>query len=342
MGSQRQYEPAIIPTMVRVAREFNAWRHEKWRDRTFQKVAEMTKPIGSKLYPRELETEKPKHISASRLCRLAAWANPHDQDRDRAVMPQRHELPILAEVMGTTFEKLTQLPSPSVVIKPDTSADIELQVTFRTLLSKHLANSSELLGWAEFLPCSLETPDFMRQHHQSIFTPLYDGDREGLQKVLKEYDELGDIRRAELQNAGSTRPWKFSNLLFKSDFLQVVQSPRTASQYRYCTKSIRRACLDQLASFVGNPTWKVTLATVLDAKASRLKARLRDYDSLVIVIGHNGEATFGWKRNHRGELWFTERPVELKKDQQLLETLRRRATVYTAANLQQMKKRLTR
>lgn len=342
MGSQRHYEPTITPTMVRVAKEFDRWRHENWRERTFTKVAEMTKTIGAKLYPRTMQSEKPKYINATRLCRLAAWAAPEDQTRDCAVMPQRHELPILAEVMGTTFEALTQLPSPSVIIKPDTSADIELQMTFRTLLSKHLANSSELLGWAEFVPCSLETPAFMRQHHRSIFTPLYDGDREGLQKVLKEYNELGDRRRAELQGAGSTRTWKFTNLLFESDFLQVVQSPRTAWRYRYCTKPMRREYLDHLAAFVSDPTWKVTLAVVPDAKAASLKARLQDYDSMVMVIGQNGEGTFGWKRNHRGELWFTERPKEIMKDQQLLEQIRRQSKLYTATDLHHMTRRLTR
>ena len=84
------------------------------------------------------------------------------------------------------------------------------------------------------------------------------------------------------------------------------------------------------------------LGIIPDAEASRLKTRLRDYDSMVVIIGHNGEGTFGWKRNHRGELWFTERTAELKKDQQFLETLRRQATPYTAAHLHRMKKHLTR
>ena len=328
--------PFAMPVMVRVARLFDEWRKDDGRKRTLKQVETMSRVVGERLFP-----GKKKYIRESRLSRLLAWRDPYGRKHDKARMPQSHELPILAAIMEAPVEELTGLVNASSVIKPDLSTDTRIQDIFQNLLSSHLRDAVELLGWAEFLPCSLETPDFMQAHHQSLFTPLYEGDQTGLRNMLGEYKELGDKQRQRLQSARTDRPWRFTHLMFRSDFLKIVQPPSSARQYALCTKDARTGCLDSLSDLIARPAWKIQLGLVSDKAVSILKKRLHDYDSVVVIIGRDGKGIFTWKRNHIGELLLSEKPEEIEKELVLLQELRAGAAFCTTADIERAKNRLT-
>lgn len=211
---------------------------------------------------------------------------------------------------------------------------------FQNLLSGHLRNAVELLGWAEFLPCSLETSKFMCAHHQSLFSPLYEGDPNGLKNVLGEYNELGDKQRERFQTAETKRPWKFTHLMFASDFLKIVQSPASAQQYAACTKDMRVDCLDNLSDLLARRAWNIQLGLVSAKDVPILKRRLHDFDSVIVIIGRDGKGIFTWKRNHVGELWLSEKPEEIEREFALLQQLRASASLCTTSDLERAKKRL--
>ncbi len=335
MAMDNDLVPFATPVMVRVARLFDEWRKADWRKRTLKKVETMSRVVGERLFPGQKTC-----IRESRLSRLLAWRNLHGHKRGKARMPQPHELPILAAIMEVTIEELTGLVNASIVIKPDLPTDTRIQDMFQNLLSGHLRTAVELLGWAEFLPCSLETSEFMRAHHQSLFSPLYEGDPNGLKNVLGEYNELGDKQRNRLQSAGIDRPWRFTHLMFRSDFLKIVQPPASAQQYALCTKDARTGCLDSLSNLIARPSCKIQLGLVSAKDVPILKRRLHDFDSVIVIIGRDGKGIFTWKRNHVGELWLSEKPEEIEREFALLQQLRASASLCTTSDLERAKKRL--
>lgn len=57
--------------------------------------------------------------------------------------------------------------------------------------------ASELLGWGEFLPCTFETPSFMRAHHKGLFFDMV-GDLlspDEADELAEGFNRVGDINR---------------------------------------------------------------------------------------------------------------------------------------------------
>src|SRR5579859_3400115 len=54
-------------------------------------------------------------------------------------------------------------------IVPDPLVNEEQSRVFFDSFAKFIAMSTDLIGWAKFLPCSLETPEFIQEHHRALF-----------------------------------------------------------------------------------------------------------------------------------------------------------------------------
>jgi transcriptional regulator with XRE-family HTH domain len=111
------------------------------------------------------------------------------------------------------------------------------------LIRKHEEQSHELLGWAEFLPCSLETKAFMEAHHYALFRDL-PAPRQDQSAVISAYNTIGNARRQVLQqklDAGGD--WKLGHLIYLADLERIAVSAGIKQQHfrRFCSSKASSA-----------------------------------------------------------------------------------------------------
>ena len=85
-----------------------------------------------------------------------------------AITLQPHEVKILAHALGVSPEELAGDHAEGIITW-DPLTNPHRARHFLSLVDTYGRSAKELLAWAEFLPCSLETRDFMHAHHQAIF-----------------------------------------------------------------------------------------------------------------------------------------------------------------------------
>jgi hypothetical protein len=309
MGSTSEYDAryaSLLPEVARRVQEFmNAQnprlKHEK-AARMFTRAA--------------LELGERRKITRRRLSKILACRLEEKPGASRARSLQRHELRAFAHA-GVPIDDLIQVETDIVcwdALSNDRSAR-----DFYERLAAELVDTAELLSWAEFLPCSLETKTFMEKHHESLFSEHYDYPDE-LEKVLQKFNAIGNHRRKALLDAGKDRPWKFTHILFESDLAKI--SDLNAPEYCCCPPATRHACLRNLAQLIKQPSSKITLVVVKDAAARSIKKKLHDYDSLVVLFNQSGAATYAFRRTHTGDISCTKRKEELADRRKSLENLR--------------------
>lgn len=168
--------------------------------------------------------------------------------------------------------------------------------------------ATELLSWADFIPCSLEPEDFMHGHHASSLSDTVLSPEE-LDTVVTFYDAFGNARRNAF---GKNRKWFFHHIVDLSD-IRKIADPKT-DEYRLCTADLRRACFNYLLDRLNDPAWMVTLSVVLDKRIPKpLKVRLAALDTIFTF-----DDKFALTRTRWGDLhWSTSRPWVLKQRQTL-------------------------
>lgn len=143
------------------------------------------------------------------------------------------------------------------------------------LLSRYGKDAKELLGWARFLPCSLETQEFMEAHHASLFKG-----QPNSKTLIETYNGIGKQRLERLRNAGPNRPWVFYQLMFATDIRKIAEG---TGEYVGISQNLRQACLQNLIGLIENESWKIHLIIDDDSETnSAFQFFLQLYDSLVI------------------------------------------------------------
>src|SRR3989442_817813 len=106
-------------------------------------------------------------MSRSRVAHIEQAHRPRP-GKGVAITLQPHEVKVMAHVLGVSPEQLVGDHAEGIITW-DPLTNPKRAHHFLGLMDECGRNARELFGWAEFLPCSLETREFMHRHHQAIF-----------------------------------------------------------------------------------------------------------------------------------------------------------------------------
>lgn len=182
------------------------------------------------------------------------------------------------------------------------------------LLSENEEKAGELLVWAEFLMCSLVTPELMHAQHRARFAELsLVGLDAEMEKAVTLFDDIGNSRRVRLMESKNKRGYSYRQIIFYSDLKLIADGE---SEYKLATREVRRESLWHLEQLVRNRAYGVDVIVVDDKDARSLKKLLRDYDSLSAF----GSAFSLWGY-HSGSVAWSEHSSYIERHRKILEGL---------------------
>ena len=267
------------------------------------------------LVPRMTRERVAKILMARRSGKSSAAA--------KALYP--HEIRMFASALETSLEWLVGPDSGQVVVVWDPLTEPRRAQHFLQLIEHYRRHSKEMLSWAEFLPCSFETPEVMHVHHRALFgAPGVVASDEHVDAVVKQFDEIGERNRERTLGQKDARTWTFTHLMRLSDLANFAAG---SEGYRLCSMEMRRACLRHLIEVVSDESYKMRLCIVADGDADDMRA-FQQFDSLFII----DDAHATW-RDHAGNLMWTVHPDLVRAKRKLLEDLRSRAAYAEKADV---------
>jgi hypothetical protein len=182
-------------------------------------------------------------------------------------------------------------------------------------MNEHEDSASEILFWAEYLICSLETPEFMHSHHEALFSELdILGAHDDKRKVVQAYDSIGIARRKRLLDPMRERR-KLVQFIFASDLERIALG---TSEYASIRKDLRRTCLENVCDLISDSSLGLELVIISDKDTGRVRPALRDYDS----VGVFDECFVVW-RYHSGRIAWSENPKHTCRYRRLLRELQK-------------------
>ena len=224
------------------------------------------------------------------------------------------ELQVLAHVLQVSTDWLTGTDESRDLILWDPLADPQRAHHILHLINDHEDKANEVLVWAEYLICSLETPEFMHKHHEALFSELdMLGAHDEKRKVVQIYDSIGNARRKRLFDSKQKRR-KLVQFIFASDLEGIAQGKGVYAGIR---KELRKSCLENLSNLLSDPSIGIDLMTIKDEEAARLRTTVRDYDS----VGVFDESLVLW-RYHSGRVAWSENIAYTSKWRKTLNDLR--------------------
>jgi hypothetical protein len=211
-----------------------------------------------------------------------------------AKVPRCKEVELLALLIRKPVEVLLGGESESSLHLANPAATTADAARFLELLGSRQAETQELIGWAEFLPCSLETPEFMHAHHEALFDNN-PGDVMG-------WDAIGNSRRNDLLR-NRDRRWRMTQLNFLSDLKKIAQG---TEEYESISPRVRKECIDNLIRLLLDDGLRIRMLIADDEGASSagaLRIDLGQYDSAI-----TWDEKLMVVRDHWGITYYSDRP----------------------------------
>ncbi len=209
-------------------------------------------------------------------------------------VPYCREISIIAAVVGTTVEAMLGLEDPGARVRLNVMEQSANAASLIQLMAKHQPHTKKLIAFADFIPCSLETPGFMHAHHEALFGDSGD---------VMIWDGIGNTRRSELLGTGEERTWEMIQINFLSDLRRIATGGR---EYAAIPAKLRKQCFEHLAELVDNPKLKIRLLIVddtSDQEAAAIKCDLGGFDSVITWDTHLMIA-----RDRLGINYYSEKP----------------------------------
>jgi len=281
---------------------------------TQEELAERcSRAAGELLAPEDLRSVG--RMSRSRVAHIEQAHRPRP-GKGVAITLQPHEVKVLAHVLGVSPEQLVGDHAEGIITW-DPLTNPRRAHHFLGLLDEYGRNARELFGWAEFLPCSLETREFMHLHHQAIFDAEAQHLPEDLRAeynraVVTMYDTIGDRRRQELLTAASARPWTMTHVMLRPDLEDIAQGN---GPYAGIGVAVRRGCLENLRGLISDRTLRIDLIVADDTAG--LDHLFPGFDSLVVF-----DEEFAFWRYDSGDIAYTRHPSIVRLRRALLDTVR--------------------
>jgi transcriptional regulator with XRE-family HTH domain len=279
-------------------------------------AARYNRTAGEILSPEDLR--RAGRMSRSRVAHIEQAHLPRP-GKGVAITLQPHEVRILAQVLGVSPEQIVG-DHAGGIITWDPLTNPKRAHHFLGLVEDIGKSAREMIGWAEFLPCSLETPAFMHGHHQAIF----DADAlhlppemraEYTKAVVTMYDTIGNKRREDLVAAAASRPWSMNHLMLRPDIKSIAAG---TGPYAGIDAEVRRGCLDHLRSLIADPALRINL--VIAEEDEGLRHLFQGFDSLVVF-----DERFAFWRSYSGDIAYTTHPAIVRLRRALLDTFQANA-----------------
>jgi transcriptional regulator with XRE-family HTH domain len=300
MSTTASYVEIPKEQIVRLAQYIKQYREEN--DVSQENFAEIFNERKYRLFPGELVG----HMTRRRVIDLENLLKEAPRGRV-AKVPKCREVEVLADILGRTVDNVLGMSSQPSMSRFDVRDRLEDSQQILATMAQHQSDTKELLAWAEFLPCSLETLEFMEAHHEAIFTHPED---------RYQWNKMGSQRWQQLRDIKDKRPWKFTQINFLSDIEEIAYGKE---EYTSVPLRLRQGCLDNLVDLLQMP-WEIHLIIADDRNDERvqdLKSDLRLYDS---VITYDQNATV--LRNKLGITFITKRKSHSYYWRGMLEELR--------------------
>jgi len=201
------------------------------------------------------------------------------------------------------------------------------------LLEEYEEKTGEIIVWAEFLLCSLLTPEFMHEFHEAHFAELDPlGLYETKQKAVQTFDLMGNARRKRLFDAKRARTYSFTQLIFLSELEKIVKGTFECSRI---SQELRKSCLKNLQRIVADRSLRIDLIVVRDSDARDIQKTFRDYGSLGVC----GDKFTMWGY-HSGSIAWSEHQHYIHPHRLLLHELKARATYRRGEDVSALLKQL--
>ena len=197
-------------------------------------------------------------------------------------------------------------PSLSGEIMPSPWSCEEHAAEFDSVFNTSITGAHNLIGWAPFLPCSLETPEFIQAHHAALFRNYSD---EVQKECVDLYDRIG-LRHHQQFKESQGRAWTFWHLMRKEDVEAIAGGGK---EYRYIRATLRRQCLTNLLSKISEPEWKVKLV-IGDEIPPKVAAFFAGLDNIVCI-----DDRLVFRRDSFRTLTYNRDPLRVRQFKECLE-----------------------
>lgn len=201
-------------------------------------------------------------------------------ERSAARIISYSELLVLSAALAVSAEWLVGQRDNCDPVHWNVLAEPERARHLLHLLSEYEEKAGELLVWADFLMCSLVTPELMHASHMARYAELdligLGGEKE---KAVALFDGIGSHRRRRLLRNVSERGYSYRQIIFYSDLKAVSEG---AGEYERIDAALRGESLKYLAGLIEDETLGIDLIVVRDEEARDIRRALRDYDSMSV------------------------------------------------------------
>jgi hypothetical protein len=150
---------------------------------------------------------------------------------------------------------------------------------FKWILAEATHGSKNLIGWAPFLPCSLEPKEFIRAHHSAVFSNMRP---EKARIYASVFNDIGEHQRRRFVDSLGKRPWHFWHLMLRADIDRIANG---VDEYQHIPLETRMECLIDLANKlrVEKNNLHLVLATGDEPGVRESHAFLKNYDNVAAV-----------------------------------------------------------
>ena len=260
----------------------------------------------------------PLNVSRERIAKILMNCK-KNPERSAARIISYTELEALSTALSVSVEWLTGQRDNRDPVHWNVLAEAGRPSYLLHLLSEYEEKAGELLVWAEFLMCSLVTPELMHAQHRARFSELsVIGLDWEMEKAVNLFDSIGNIRRERLLKSKDARGYSYRQIIFYSDLKLIADGE---SEYSLADREVRRESLKYLAGLIADRSLGIDVIVVDDGEVAPLKRLLRDYDSLS-VFG----AVFTLWGYHSGSVAWSEHSSYIARHRKILDELQARPT----------------
>ncbi len=113
----------------------------------------------------------------------------------------------------------------AVMLSLNPLVDPMMRKQFIEFIGPFLTNANKLIGWAPFLPCSLESPLFMEEHHNKMFERRLGNNRgaDRIKTMAVEYSLIGHENRDRTKlQLEQHKKYIFIHILHDSGYKQLI------------------------------------------------------------------------------------------------------------------------
>ena len=218
----------------------------------------------------------------------------------------RGELTVLAHVLAVSIEWLIGQEENRDPVVWNVLAGPDRVSTFIHLLQEYEHLAGETMVWGKYPMHSYSSEAFGHAFNQVHYGAKHSS---ASRHLVEFYNRVARARRNWILR--SNRSFKYSHLIYKSDFEAVMCGQGI---YSAISKSIRGRNLDEMLKSITNPTLKLTLIILKDE--AQVKDAFRDYE----ILRTMGSALSVWNY-HNGDIGWSEHGTYTRRHKHLLERM---------------------